>query len=506
MALALAVISCLASGYFLVAVAWPRRAPGSDRLLRASLSVGYGIGAWSLVFFLGRVSGQHHWLAIDVCVMVLLAAAFFLRRAKSIPRPRPAPHQACAKPPTRIDRVLAIGFGLALAAALYSCVLRSIVHPHGEGWDAFAIWNLHARFLVRSDDWREGLSALIPWSHPDYPFLLPAAVAHFWSALGKESTLVPAAVGVAFSFATIGLLFSSLAILRGPASAMVGGLALLATPFFVEQGTSQYADVPLSFFFLAAMALLHLYAAESSDGSPAQSGFLWLAGLGAGFAVWTKNEGMLYLCATLGAWMLVFGFSPRGREVPAVRSTARDTRNRRRSGRAAVVFLAGAAPFLILVLWCKHSVAFSNEFFSHPSAMLQKILDPARYGVIAQWYAKDFLRFGEWWLVPGTLVLTGFYCFLRSKRTIPNRRDAIAPSLWTLLLTLIGYFAIYVITPYDLRWHLRFSLNRLFLQVWPSTIFVVLLALPFGLVQKSQNEPDSLKRNAFPGRNSDTTP
>ncbi len=45
----------------------------------------------------------------------------------------------------------------------------------------------------------------------------------------------------------------------------------------------------------------------------------------------------------------------------------------------------------------------------------------------------------------------------------------------TLALTLAGYFAIYVITPYDLYWHLRFSLNRLFLQLWPSVIFLFFL-------------------------------
>jgi len=41
-----------------------------------------------------------------------------------------------------------------------------------------------------------------------------------------------------------------------------------------------------------------------------------------------------------------------------------------------------------------------------------------------------------------------------------------------IVLTLAGDFAVYVITPYDIYWHLRFSLNRLFLQLWPSAIFL----------------------------------
>jgi hypothetical protein len=46
-----------------------------------------------------------------------------------------------------------------------------------------------------------------------------------------------------------------------------------------------------------------------------------------------------------------------------------------------------------------------------------------------------------------------------------------------LILTLAGYFAVYLITPYDIYWHLRFSLTRLFLQLWPSMIFLFFLAV-----------------------------
>ena len=44
-------------------------------------------------------------------------------------------------------------------------------------------------------------------------------------------------------------------------------------------------------------------------------------------------------------------------------------------------------------------------------------------------------------------------------------------------MTLAGYFFIYLITPRDIYWHLRFSLNRLFLQLWPSAIFLFFVAL-----------------------------
>lgn len=49
-----------------------------------------------------------------------------------------------------------------------------------------------------------------------------------------------------------------------------------------------------------------------------------------------------------------------------------------------------------------------------------------------------------------------------------------------LLLMLMGYFMVYIISPHDLVWHLNTSLERLFLQLLPSAIFIffVLLTTP----------------------------
>lgn len=457
MALALAVISCIAIGYLLVGLGWRVRFVSRyDRLLRASLSVGFGVGISSLIFFLALVLALTHLLVIDLAVPAVLAAAFWLRPTRSPVLNIQTPARPSLQFPPWLDRVVIASFGLSLAAALYSAILRSIAHPHGDGWDAFAIWNLHARFLFRGGPhWRDGFSPLIPWSHPDYPLLLPSAVAHFWSVLGRESTAVPAVIGLTFAFSTLGLLFSSLAILRGRTNAMMGGLALASTPFFVEQGSSQYADVPLSFFFLAVIVLLHLCEAHLSEKIMAPW-LLALAGLAAGFAIWTKNEGILFLGACVMAQMIVWG---------------------RQSRHRTATFLAAIMPFLLLVFWFKHSVAFPNELFSNQPAMFHKILDLRRHWTIVQWLAKDFLRFGEWWLVPGTVLLVLFYFLIAGERTTQSSPPFRA-SLWTLGLTLAGYFAIYVITPYDLYWHLRFSLNRLFLQLWPCVIFLFFIAVP----------------------------
>ena len=78
MRLALAVALCLASGDLIVRVAWPRLAKGTDRLLKWSLAVGFGLGFSSATFFVARALNLEHFLAIDVLCFALLLGSYFL--------------------------------------------------------------------------------------------------------------------------------------------------------------------------------------------------------------------------------------------------------------------------------------------------------------------------------------------------------------------------------------------------------------------------------------------
>jgi hypothetical protein len=272
------------------------------------LSVGFGLGLFSVVFFLSRVFGVLELLWLDLGAFALLVAAFlFLRLHTTPPNLVTAPTRGGEPWPAWLRRTVTVALAIALCAGLYSAIMRTLAHPHGDGWDAFSIWNLHARFLFRGGShWRDGFTPVLPWSHPDYPLLLPAAIAHFWSCLGHDSPAVPAVIGLLFTFGTVGLLFSALTILQGRMPAMLGATALLATPSFIEQGTSQYADVPLAFFYLATVVLFCLQDNLPDDGNaPHPSRLLVLAGSTAALAAWTKNEGLLFLCAVVMARLLI---------------------------------------------------------------------------------------------------------------------------------------------------------------------------------------------------------
>jgi hypothetical protein len=470
-ALALAVLLCLGSGFALVHLGWPHKpACTADLLLQASLSIGFGLGVFSLLFFLALLFHFPHLLLIDGVMCALLFSVGLLLRRSQVPSSVASSDETPAQPPVRFHHLLNAVFAIAVAGALYSAIMRVRAYPHGNGWDAFAIWNLHARLMFRGGpNWRDGFTSLLHWSHPDYPLLLPAAIAHFWTCLGREATAVPAYIGFLFTFSTAGLLFSALSSLRGCVTAMLGAVTLLATPSFIEQGTSQYADVPLSFFVLATTVLLCLHDDQSNhDRSNTDrsrhSGFLALAGLAAGFAAWTKNEGLLFLCAILFACCVVL-----------ILRNAR-AGNWLAGSAKIIALLSGATPLLLPIAYFKLSIALGDELFAEGGKAFHKLLSPGRYWVIFQWYIKEIFRFGHWLVIPGTLALTAFYFLVGSDKS-RTRRPAFQSSVLTLVLTLAGYFAIYVVTSYELYWHLRFSLNRLFLQLWPSAIFLLFLAV-----------------------------
>ncbi len=462
MAIAISAIVCLAIGSLIVALALTSRVSlSSDFLLRICLSAGFGVGVFSILFFLARISGFMRLWPIDLGVLALLIAIYLWARS------RRAGASVSTPGPTRSDSApgfLTTGFLVTLLAALYSGIVRSIGHPYGSGWDSFAIWNLHARFLYRGGvHWRDGFTATIPWSHPDYPLLLPAAIAHFWTVLGHESAAVAAVIGLAFTFGTVGLLFSALDILSGRTSALLGAMALLSSPFFIELGTWQYADVPLSFFFLSTVVLFHFHDFEIDRiGNRVTGGKIALAGLTLGSAAWTKNEGVLFLCTILFTRVVI----RRPRHSTASEGRSNEMR----------ALLFPLIPMLLILACFKHFIAPPGDLFSNQASMLQKLRDPARYWAVTKWYGKEFLRFGHWLLIPIPILMIGFHFLTRHGARARPGVDVRA-SVLALALTLMGYFVIYLITPYDIYWHLRFSLARLFIQVWPATIFVFFLKI-----------------------------
>jgi len=345
-------------------------------------------------------------------------------------------------------------FLLAIAFAAAMFVVHSLEKPHGE-WDAWSIWNLKARFLFRGRDVSIGtLSNQTPNLHPDYPLLLPSMVAMGWTLAHGESISVPIAVAFLFTLGVCGLLVSSLGILRGKTQAFVAGILLLATSSLIQLGAMQYADVPLSFYILATMALLCL-----QDRFPNDLRFSIAAGLTAGFCPWTKNEGWLFLISVLLA-----------RAVAILRYG-----NRAALGQQFLRFGAGALAPVAVVAFFKLRFAPPNDLLGqNATRLLSNIVIFGRWVITFEAFLRILFIFGGF-LLPIAVVL-GLYWFLVRFGVEERDRTSLAALVLTLGLMLAAEFGAYVVLPPDLVTQLSVSVERLFMQLWPSALLAFFLA------------------------------
>jgi len=184
------------------------------------------------------------------------------------------------------------------------------------------------------------------------------------------------ATAALFLFATVGLLVSGLAILRGWSAAMVGGLILLGTVTLLQEAPAQYADVPLAFYYLAAMVLLATFDAESQHAGRIAA----LAGLALGFAAWTKNEGLLFSGFTSIAFLALILVTKR--PAPA---------------RAVFLLASGAAVPLMIALYFKFFLAPATGTFAQQSLAdaLHRMIEPGRYSQIIKVLWNEGLGLGR---------------------------------------------------------------------------------------------------------------
>ena len=456
------IIGCLLSAAFL-----PPMKSGAAFAFRLFAGAGLGIGVTSCIAFVCLLAGLTRYLpAVDLSVCLALGLIGFAlcrrghRRAPltlSQPRPFPVFHV-----------VLAALFSIELIATIISFAVAFLKEPHGR-WDAWLIWNMHARFLFRSGEaWRGVFAGGMDWSHWDYPLLLPLSAVRSWIYMGGESGCVPALFALLFTFLVIGLLLFSLSLLRGRTQGLLAAMVLMGTPFFITMGASQFADIPFAFFLLATIVMLFLQG--RSPENPA--GPLILAGMAAGLCAWTKNEGLLF---TLTVAATVSG-------AAAVAS------GWRQSVRRTGAFLAGALPVLLIVLYFKTRLSPANDLVAGFSlaAASAKLLDPGRYVEIAKAFFFTGISFTQGVIDlrvgmhfnPGAvnILLLAVYLLLTGIRIDEKDRSSLFCAITVLVLMPAGYFFVYVLTPQELNYHLATSLNRLFLQLWPSAVFLFFMA------------------------------
>ena len=408
----------LAAGFVAARRLWP----GRPDVLGATLCLASAFGFVSLIQYVWLVAGKPGLAALVALECAALGAAL------SIPRARASAAAPEGAPPT--PRALRVLLVLASTAAAIAMVHTFRAFPHGA-WDAVDLWNLRAVGFLRG-----GLDATLATArHADYPLLLPLVIAHAWAWTGQQE-IVAMAVAVAFAACSVGILRFATARLGGARASAIVTIVLLASPLWAFQAASQRADVPLSCFVLGTAAALALH------GRRREPRLLVLAGVQLGCALWTKNEGSLFAVAVTGAWLVTV-----------------DRSERRSAWRIAL----GAAPFALALLHHKLTCGATTDLVAGQGALTwERLGDADRWLATAAAFARKGVFYA---VVPGAL-------FAILAREPGGGSPSRAGFVWvTLALVLAGDFAVYVLTPRDLAWHLASSLDRVLLQIWPLALF-----------------------------------
>lgn len=410
-----------------------RLLPGGPLVSRAALALALGLGLLSLTTYLWLVAALPGIPALLGLEGGVLVAALLLPRAgappplSSGPRPRPT--------------LLVATTALAGVGALLAAIHMLQRFPWGA-WDAVDIWNYRALVFHRA-----GLGpAFDGVNHPDYPLLVPLVTAYGWRFVG-EAGLLPFLVGTSCAAATAGLLYGEISWRRGSEAAMIATALLLATPFYAVQAATQRADVPLSFYALAASAVLVRH-----ERCP-EPGLLLLAGLLLGCAAWTKNEGLAFATALVIAWLAT---APRARL--------------RRLGWLA----AGVLPFALALLRHKLTCGATTDLIEGQGvATLSRLGDPTRWALVAGSFAR-----GSAFFAASAVALS---LALRWLPGVPcgQAEEADLRFVWLALALMLAIdFAVYLTTPLDPAWHLESSLDRVLLQLWPTLLLAVAIGAP----------------------------
>lgn len=434
-------------GFAIVQLTWKGFRP-VDLLVKIFLGQGLGMGVdaclyflWSLVFT--PFNPFFFWLEM---LLALVGSGLVIRKfLKNLPASiQDRPGLTLRWPIFGLAAVFVFAAGVTIAA--YGLSLYS--RPSGS-FDAYAIWNLKARFIFYSPhDWTLAFSPLITWkAHTDYPLLWPMNILRIWLLLGRDAVEAGIVQTALFFILIPGLTVGGLLKLRDLSQALLGGILILGMPAFLNYSTFQVADPPLAFFYMATLLLLLLYERNQDPG------LLILAGLATGLAGWTKNEGLMFEIAV------------------AVYLLARFLRRPLRASlRKFGWFGLGLLLPLATTLVFKAFLAPPGDIMGVQTAgeLLTKILDPTRYATILAYLLNYLPNLGGWiWPAAASVPL---YALAAGKTRVQPGWLA----FMILGITFLGYFGVYLITPKPLEWHLTYSLDRLMFQLLIPGLFLML--------------------------------
>jgi len=348
--------------------------------------------------------------------------------------------------------VLAVGVA---TAAFY--FLNLLVQPL-VGWDAIAMWLFKAKVFF--DAGAVDLS-LVPVNvsppverHLDYPPLFPLMLDSFWVLIGHVDGVIGKSIGFIFLIAAVASAAATLLPLLGKRLTALIAFLLVAMPTlqtsFVLPYYMGYADYAVAALMMISLAHLYRSARLGRDQASALSfAFAALAAL-------TKNEGITFLIVVsivIGAG-LAWGFFKQ-REWP--------------SRRLIVVAAASIIPVLAWQAYARVH-GFNNDLVSqqHPQWTVELLASRAQTIATFLWHLID--RFNDYpWLVLAWIVSITLAVLSKDRRLA---------AVWAIVTIQAAFYCLaLLLSPYAVSFLLTTAADRLILQLSPSLVLLLGLAL-----------------------------
>lgn len=419
-------------------------------LEKIALSFGFGSGTISLVMFLVSYWGAPLNFTTLTVFLFLFFLCFLLMERKYLPSSLKIGKLFTSlavsfKGINIFQVILILLILLSILLTIFDAILKPIIL-----WDARGIWGYTAKILYH----RQTLYAQELFDedgihpHPNYPLLVPLLESYIYIIIGHVNDRLVKIIFPLFFVSLIIIFYTAQRNFFSRTHALFFTFLLSTLPLFigVKHGSvsSAYADLPLSFFYTASIIYTFLWMKTRNTSAIIIGSLFWA------FVLFTKNEGLglfitnLFVLAIF--MLLIF---------------------KKENIKPFLLYML--VPMIITLPWFIFRARLPAIDENYPaqftvSNILQHI---PRFPIIASFFWQEFINYKYWNILWVVLSLS----------TIFTIKQTFSKPLIYLLLTLFSttsmYFITYMITPWNVTWHLNVSLSRLFMHIAPTAIFLI---------------------------------
>ena len=440
------IIGLILSFLLAIAVGWNilffiiRRDLSFPLAEKIALSYVIGLGALTVQMFLYSLTGIRFSVISLLIPHICLAVVGVFAFAKTPP--------TGSKPAETKNGTFDILLLAGILFQVFHAFFKALIKPM-HSFDSIGNFAFKAKMLFMEGHvpYELFLNRSIDIQQADFPLFIPLSETWVYMFLGKWNDLLVKTLFPMFFVALLVIFYFVLKRIIGKRLALVSTFFLVTIPHFLNYATIGYADFALLMFYSASFFYMFLWISYRRENK-----YLFLAASLSLFAIWTKNEGvMLSLINIIIVFLFAF-FARKDIKKLEIRS----------------IFYFAFIIIALCTIWFGYlnALGMSHVTVNKESLKLSlAIKNLNRIPLILYEWQKHV--FGpKKWNISLLVFFAGLIVYF--KTAFKSHFKYITLSI---LLTFAGYSAVYLITPFEIRYHLRTTGSRLLLHFLPIVVF-----------------------------------